>query len=79
MLLINISLNLMKGGEWMLINGKEMSFKDITVLEVLEELKLSPELVVVEVNYEIVAKEDYQTWILNEGDKVEIVSFIGGG
>ncbi|WP_026478770.1 sulfur carrier protein ThiS [Alkaliphilus transvaalensis] len=63
----------------MLINGKEMSFKDITVLEVLEELKLSPELVVVEVNYEIVAKEDYQTWILNEGDKVEIVSFIGGG
>lgn len=70
----------MKGGKYMVINGKEMSFKEgINIKEVLEELKLSPELVVVEVNYEIIPKENYPTWILNERDRVEIVSFIGGG
>ncbi|MBM7615871.1 sulfur carrier protein ThiS [Alkaliphilus hydrothermalis] len=64
----------------MLINGKKMKFQpNVTILEVLKELKLNPDVVVVEVNHEIISKEKHPSWILNEGDRVEIVSFIGGG
>ncbi|ARE89683.1 sulfur carrier protein ThiS [Clostridium formicaceticum] len=64
----------------MIINGKEMDLPEgITIVELLEKLHLHKDRVVVEVNYEIVAKEQYTETILNGGDQVEIVSFVGGG
>lgn len=64
----------------MIVNGKEMSFEtEITVDNLLKSLGLDKDKVVVEVNFEIVPKEKYTERILNEEDKVEIVSFVGGG
>ncbi|MBZ4688464.1 MAG: sulfur carrier protein [Clostridia bacterium] len=64
----------------MIVNGKERDFDSgITVNELLEKLNLSKDTVVVEVNLEIVPKDQYAAKILNEDDKVEIVSFVGGG
>ncbi|AKL97204.1 thiamine biosynthesis protein ThiS [Clostridium aceticum] len=64
----------------MIINGKEMNLPGgLTIIELLEKLNLHKDRVVVEVNYEIVAKEQYVETILNAGDQVEIVSFVGGG
>ena len=40
---------------------------------------LSPQKVAIELNLEIVAREDYQTTLIAVGDKIEIVEFVGGG
>ena len=64
----------------MIVNGKKSDFDaGITVNELLQKLNLSKDKVVVEVNLEIIAKEQYVARALNTGDKVEIVSFVGGG
>ncbi|MCY6356857.1 sulfur carrier protein ThiS [Clostridium sp. ZS2-4] len=64
----------------MIINGKEMNFDEgITMEELLKKLNLNMDKVVVEVNLEIIAKEKYYEFILNQEDKVEIISFVGGG
>lgn len=64
----------------MLVNGKALDIPSgITIQQLLEKLGICPEKVVVEVNREIIAKENYKEMLLHEGDKVEIVSFVGGG
>ncbi|EQB87402.1 sulfur carrier protein [Clostridium punense] len=64
----------------MIVNGKEMDFaENLTVLELLKNLSISENRVVVEVNYNIITKEQFSEVILNKEDKVEIVSFVGGG
>lgn len=64
----------------MRVNGKEMNFEQsITVQELLTNLKLLADKVVVEVNHDIVAKEQYKTRVLEDSDSVEIVGFVGGG
>ncbi|PAB59514.1 sulfur carrier protein ThiS [Anaeromicrobium sediminis] len=63
----------------MIINGKEMDFGKVTITQLLKGLDLKEEKVVVEVNFQIVPKEMYEEHILNKADKVEIVSFVGGG
>lgn len=64
----------------MIINGKNHELKNkISITEMLEQLNLNKDKVVVEVNFEIVPKEQYCEWLLNKEDKVEIVSFVGGG
>jgi thiamine biosynthesis protein ThiS len=50
-----------------------------TISELLEELKIEPARVAVEVNLSVIRKTDYSTSVLNDGDKVEIVNFVGGG
>ncbi|MFZ6017352.1 MAG: sulfur carrier protein ThiS [Nitrospirota bacterium] len=50
-----------------------------TIQELLDELNIEPGRVAVEVNLSIIKKADYSTFRLNDGDKVEIVNFVGGG
>jgi len=59
-------------------NNREIAQR-VTVREFLEDLKLKPETVAVEVNLAIVSKNEYDTRRLDEGDKIEIISFVGGG
>ncbi len=64
----------------MIVNGKVMNFKEeITIEELLRNFHLDMDKVVVEVNLEIIAKEKYYEFVLNEEDKIEIISFVGGG
>ncbi len=50
-----------------------------TVAELLEELRIVPGRVAVEVNRNIVRKTEYESFELHEGDAVEVVNFVGGG
>jgi sulfur carrier protein len=68
-----------KRGDKMIINGTEMDFERVTITQLLEKLDLEEEKVVVEVNFQIIPKEKYEEYVLNKADKVEIVSFVGGG
>ncbi len=47
--------------------------------ELLEELKIMPARVAVEVNLKIIRKAEYDKYELADGDVVEIVNFVGGG
>jgi sulfur carrier protein len=67
------------GGETVIVNGQKKNFSSsITIIELIEELNLSENKIVVEVDGEIIPKENYSKQ-LNEDSKVEIVSFVGGG
>ena len=62
------------------LNGDTYEINDGTNLnELLNKLKIQKNKVAIEVNGEIVEKNKYPNLILNKGDKVEIVQFIGGG
>jgi thiamine biosynthesis protein ThiS len=61
------------------VNGVEYETGRGTLSGLLEELKVTPERVAVEVNLKVVRKADYGSLRLNEGDVVEIVNFVGGG
>ena len=50
----------------------------LTVRELLERYKLSPEKVAIELNRRLLRGDKYET-ALKDGDEVEIVTFVGGG
>ena len=62
------------------LNGKEREVAaDITVSGLLDELGLVPGMVVVERNREILARDRYPMVRLSDGDRLELVHFVGGG
>ena len=63
----------------LIINGDTIDSNAGTVRELLDELKIEPGRVAVEVNLVIVKKAEYESYRLKDGDKVEIVNFVGGG
>lgn len=62
------------------LNGKETTFAaGTTVDEFLATRSLLGKLVVVEINGTIVPRSDFPTRIIDSGDQVEVVHFVGGG
>lgn len=63
------------------INGQQMEVENSvqSVEDLLKFFKLQERIVVVEQNGEIVGKEHYSNQPINDGDKIEIVHFVGGG
>jgi sulfur carrier protein len=61
------------------INGESRSVSARTVKELLESLDIDPKRVAVELNMEILPKADYFTRTIADGDRIEIVHFVGGG
>lgn len=51
----------------------------LTAATLLDRLDLHPGMVVVELNREIVRREDLRTLPIQAGDRVELVHFVGGG
>lgn len=61
------------------INGEERNVAGKTVAEYLAAANYEPKRIVVERNGDIVPKAQYDKTILQDGDSVEVVSFVGGG
>jgi len=62
------------------LNGRPYEINTETNLnQLLNKLKIQKTKVAIEVNGTIVEKNKYPKVILDKGDKVEIVHFIGGG
>lgn len=65
------------------INGEERNFgfiPDRTTLDMLiEELGMKGDRVAVELNREIVSRGSWSATALHDGDRLEIVHFVGGG
>ena len=65
----------------MVINGESIQVPNEvkTVSDLLAHFQLNKKIAIVEVNLTIIPKQQYETTTLCNGDKVEIVHFVGGG
>ena len=62
------------------VNGKERTAAEPLVLgELLEELGFANARVAVELNLEVVPRDRHAETTIKDGDRLEIVSFVGGG
>ena len=62
------------------VNGKEREVPSgLSVHEFVESLDLNPLLIVVELNREILSRDQFRDVQVSEGDAVELVHFVGGG
>jgi thiamine biosynthesis protein ThiS len=63
-----------------MINGEERSFGDgLTLAALVEQLGVKPDRVAVELNHNIVRRDSWAETTLHEGDRLEVVHFVGGG
>ncbi|WP_209716760.1 MULTISPECIES: sulfur carrier protein ThiS [Asticcacaulis] len=61
------------------LNGEEKQVAAGTVTALIDEIGLDGRKVAVERNLEIVPKSQYLGTALSDGDRIEIVHFVGGG
>ena len=63
-----------------LINGEERELsKSITLTDLVESLELSTQRVAIELNRTVIRKKDWAGTSVNDGDRIEVVHFVGGG
>jgi thiamine biosynthesis protein ThiS len=65
------------------VNGNTVRYAansfPVSALELVNNLKLTPEKVVMELNGAIIKNANLASQQLQDGDKIELVSFVGGG
>ena len=62
------------------INGHKKEIKNnTTIKKLLEDLKVLDKTMAVAVNMKIVKKDEWDNFVLHEGDKIEALNFVGGG
>lgn len=62
------------------VNGEPRTCSSQTQLpQLLEQLGLNPRLIAVEYNGEILHRQFWSQTLMQEGDKIEIVTIVGGG
>ncbi len=64
----------------LIVNGEDREFSSVsTVSALLDQLGMKPDRVAVELNGDLVPRERWDKVQLSDGDKLEIVHFVGGG
>ena len=62
------------------VNGKEIELEKVASVEMyLESAGYQMKRIAVELNGEILPKNEYADRILKDGDRMEVVTFVGGG
>lgn len=64
----------------LIINGKKMEFESgKNINEILAILDIKTNIFAITLNAKLVKKENYESTIPNDGDKIEMLQFMGGG
>jgi thiamine biosynthesis protein ThiS len=63
----------------LVINGEEQKLAASNLDALIEELGMKGDRVAVELNREIVPRANWSASALKDGDRLEIVHFVGGG
>ena len=62
------------------VNGENRTVLDaMTLSELINELGVLEKVMAAAVNMQIVKKDSWESEVLNEGDKIELLNFVGGG
>ena len=63
-----------------IVNGKEMRVqKGTTLLQLMESLGIAGKVMAAAIDMEIVKKDEWKSRILEDGERVELMHFVGGG
>ena len=63
-----------------IVNGETQEFTNKTTLqEILKYLSLEGKVMAAAVNMEIIKQDNWSSYALNDGDKLELLDFVGGG
>jgi len=63
-----------------ILNGQEKSIDhDVTVSQLLTDLQLESLRVAVEINEDLVPRKRFNETVIHPNDRIEIVTFVGGG
>ena len=63
-----------------IVNGEKKDFEEnVTLLALLEQLSLVENVMAAAVNMDIVKQDNWNAHKLHEGDKLELLDFVGGG
>ena len=66
----------------MTVNGEQFELSEMRsagILDLLGHYNLNKDRVAIEINGSIVKKSEYESIVLKNSDKVEIIHFVGGG
>lgn len=62
------------------VNGELREVDEaLSLSNLIDQLELSPQRVAIELNKEVVRRSNWNSIVLRENDRVEIVHFVGGG
>jgi len=62
------------------LNGERFELEQpLSVTDLLARIELDPRRVAIEHNLSIIRRQTFPEVLINEGDRVEIVNFVGGG
>jgi sulfur carrier protein len=58
---------------------EELSFEELSVKELLAVKKFTFKMLIIKINEKLVKRDDYETAIIHDGDKVDVIHLISGG
>ena len=61
------------------VNGEPRDTSAPTLAELIEQLDLPAPRIAIELNREVVRRNDWGSTMLQDDDRIEIVHFVGGG
>ncbi|MGM0656559.1 MAG: sulfur carrier protein ThiS [Thermodesulfobacteriota bacterium] len=61
------------------VNGNKEHIEPCTLVELIARKKLDAGALVIELNQQIIKQEFWPTTELQDGDRLEVLSFVGGG
>lgn len=61
------------------LNGKLINTESQNVLELLQEYQIEAKSVAVAINLEVIKQDKWDSYLLQENDVVECLTFMGGG
>jgi len=62
------------------VNGESKEFSDnLPLSQLIQQLELPPQRIAIELNREVVRRNAWDSTVLRNDDRVEIVHFVGGG
>lgn len=64
----------------LIVNGEQKKFEENSTLQtIITSLKIEDKVMAAAVNMEIVKKDEWNTYVVKEDDKLELLQFVGGG
>jgi sulfur carrier protein len=64
----------------LIINGEKKIFDDDTNLQqIIENLKIQDKVMALAINMKIIKKNNWNTFLPKNNDKIELLQFVGGG
>ena len=61
------------------LNGKIIESESVSLMGLVLEKGFDPTSLIAEVNLEVIRQESWEKMALNDGDSIELLSFVGGG